>query len=106
MTRSRLPLLQLQAFEAVARLGSYKAAVAELGSNAYKHVAALEANLGLVLINGSPRGSLTPHGQILARALTGAFDEMAALLAEIGSGPIEPARMLELLIRYSQQSDA
>jgi hypothetical protein len=49
--RGNLPFTQLQAFEAVVRLGSFKAARTELGgSNVSRHVADLEDRLGRKLL--------------------------------------------------------
>lgn len=94
----RLPFVQLQAFEAVARLGSYKDASSELeGSNVSKHVAALESRIGVELLLSSPRGRLTREGYLLATYLTRCFDDIAALLAQLQAGELDPDLIAEIL---------
>ena len=97
MTRKRLPFTRLQAFEAVARLGSFKAAREELGSNVGRHVAELETDLGITLIKSSPRGELTREGKALALHLTNQFDDTASLLDQLKAGRLEPEAIAAIL---------
>ncbi len=76
----------LRAFEAMARTGSATRAAAELNvthSAVSRQVKALEAQLGLRLFEG-PRHALTltEAGRGLLPALTAAFDQIAAAVAE------------------------
>jgi DNA-binding transcriptional LysR family regulator len=88
----------LQAFEAAARLGSIKAAQAELdGSNVSRHCLALEQALGVKLLNRSPRGTLTREGKYLAMILTHTFDELAAALASLEEGSLDPEAIFSII---------
>lgn len=87
----QVPQLQrLAVFEAVARLGTFTAAGAELGISqpaASKHVALLEDQLHLVLFDrtgGRPR--LTTDGARLHGSVTGSFSDLEVTLAELRSG--------------------
>jgi DNA-binding transcriptional LysR family regulator len=96
--RGNLPFTQLQAFEAVVRLGSFKAARTELGgSNVSRHVADLEDRLGRKLLLRSPRGALTPEGQLLFGYLTRSFEQIRRLMGAIEAGSFEPESIHVLL---------
>ena len=96
--RGNLPFTQLQAFEAVVRLGSFKAARTELGgSNVSRHVADLEDRLGKKLLLRSPRGVLTPEGQLLFGYLTRSFEQIRRLMGAIEAGSFEPETIHLLL---------
>lgn len=89
------PLGALRAFEAVARLSSFKRAAAELlvTPTAISHqVRQLEAHLGARLLDRSPRQvRLTPEGQILHDAATSGFTEIALAVGHVrrrGAPPI------------------
>lgn len=87
-TRPRLPpLTTLAAFEAAARLSSFTAAAAELGTtqSAVSHqIAGLEAALGSALFRRLHRGvALTEDGRRLYLAAGPAFDAMAEAAAAI-----------------------
>ena len=73
-----LPLTALRAFEAAARLGGFAAASQELGVTPgaiTAHIKALEAELGAVLFERTPRGvQLNALGQIVLPGFTAAFD--------------------------------
>jgi DNA-binding transcriptional LysR family regulator len=96
--RGNLPFTQLQAFEAVVRLGSFTAARAELGgSNVSRHVADLEDRLGKKLLLRSPRGALTLEGQLLFGYLTRSFEQIRRLMGAIEEGALEPESVRLLL---------
>lgn len=84
--RDRIPpLAALRAFAAVARLGSFARAAVELNvsTSAVSHqVAALEADLGAILLdrarNGSGRTVATPPGNALIAAIDTAFAQLGA----------------------------
>ena len=98
MPRDNLPFTQLQAFEAVVRLGSFDAARRELGgSNVSRHVADLEDRLGKKLLLRSPRGVLTPEGQLLFGYLTRSFEQIRRLMGAIEAGSFEPETIHLLL---------
>ena len=85
-----LPSLNaLRAFEAMARTGRATLAAEELNvthSAVSRQVKALEAALGVRLFQGPKhRLALTPAGQDLLPALTGAFDEIAAAVRRLKS---------------------
>ncbi|MBD8687308.1 MULTISPECIES: LysR substrate-binding domain-containing protein [unclassified Rhizobium] len=97
MKRSELPSLDdLRAFQTVARLGSVRAAAAELvltHGAISRRVSKLSADLGLQLLEADGRGvRLTPVGARLADATGRAFATITDTLAEIRSssapGPI------------------
>lgn len=81
MSRSTLPLRALAAFEAAARLESFRAAAEELAltPSAVSHqVRILEARLGLRLFNRVGRGVvLSPDGAELFGRIGGSFDALA-----------------------------
>lgn len=81
MSRSTLPLRALAAFEAAARLESFRAAAEELAltPSAVSHqVRILEARLGLLLFNRVGRGVvLSPDGAELYGRIGGSFDALA-----------------------------
>lgn len=77
-----IPLASLRAFEAAARLASFRAAAAELGltpSAISHHIRDLEASIGNPLFyRGHREVSLTETGSRLASELTPAFSSIAA----------------------------
>ncbi|KGD96058.1 LysR family transcriptional regulator [Achromobacter sp. RTa] len=87
MQRRFLPLSALRAFEAAARLGSFKAAAEELAvtPTAVSHqIRALEAQTGLVLFDRQVRKvSLTDAGAQLYPVLRDGFDAFEAALARL-----------------------
>ena len=82
MVHTLPPLHRLQAFEAAARLTSFKAAAAELGvtASAISHrLKSLESELGVALFERLNREvRLTETGRTLAQALHKAFGDIAA----------------------------
>jgi DNA-binding transcriptional LysR family regulator len=87
MKRSDIPYLDdLRAFESVARLGSVRAAAAELALThgaVSGRVAKLSADLGLRLLEAHGRGvRVTPHGEKLAGAAGTAFGLITKTLAD------------------------
>jgi DNA-binding transcriptional LysR family regulator len=98
VARDKLPLLQLQAFEAVARLGSIQAARAELESvSVSKDLTALEESLGVTLISRKPRARLTREGKILSAYLSHVFDQTSVLLDRLREGKIDKDLLLAIL---------
>lgn len=90
MKRSDIPFLDdLRAFETVARLGSVRAAAAELALThgaVSRRVSKLSADLGLRLLEADGRGvRLTVDGEKLAGATGKAFGLIVDTLAEIRS---------------------
>ena len=90
LTSGPLPSLNaLRAFEAMARTGRATLAAAELHvthSAVSRQVKALEAALGVRLFAGPKhRLELTPAGQQLLPALTGAFDRIASAVRDLRS---------------------
>lgn len=89
MTRSRLPLRAISVFEAVARLGSLRAAADELHltPSAISHqIRALEAQLGVVLFLRESRGvKLSPAAAEYADRLRGLLDHMRTATDEIAA---------------------
>lgn len=90
--RSRLPLVALRAFEAVARLGGVRRAAQELGVTegaVSQQLRALETALSVPLVRRAAdrRLTLTGQGAGLLRSLTAAFD-----LMEQGVREVEAAR--------------
>lgn len=81
------PLASLRAFEAAARLESFKRAAAELGvtPTAISHqIRQLEAGFGIALFERQTRKvMLTAEGRALYPALRQAFDQMAAAVAAV-----------------------
>ena len=91
MKRSDVPSLDdLRAFETVARLGSVRAAAAELALThgaVSRRVSKLSVDLGLRLLEAHGRGvRLTSDGEKLAEATGKAFSSITDALAEIRSG--------------------
>ncbi len=84
-----LPLAALRAFEAAARLLSFRDAAAEIGlspSAVSHHVRNLEGMLGVRLFERLPRGvGLTPAGRALAADLSPAFSAIAQAYAKAGN---------------------
>ena len=83
---THLPLTALRAFDAAARLGSFRAAaeMLSLTPSAVSHqIRALERRVGVALfVRGTRRVALSEAGERLARATAAAFDGLAqALLA-------------------------
>lgn len=76
-----IPLSQLRAFEAAARLGGFAAAGAEIGVSAgaiTAHIKALEARLGAPLFSRSAKGVvLTALGRRALPEITQAFDALS-----------------------------
>lgn len=87
---STLPLGALRAFEAAARLNSFKTAAAELGVTpaAISHqIKGLEAHLGLGLFERLNRGlKLTASGARLAEAASETFARLEGVLGELEAG--------------------
>lgn len=88
--RSRLPLIALRAFEAVARLGGVRRAAEELRVTegaVSQQLRALEQALGvpLLLRNANRRLSLTEQGTGLLHNLTAAFDLMEHGVREVAA---------------------
>lgn len=87
MNRIPFSLGALHAFEAAARLGSFKAAAAELAlsSTAVSHrIRTLEAQLGKPLFERRTRAVvLTADGRLLAEAVSGSFAAIAEAAARI-----------------------
>ncbi len=86
----RLPSLNgLRAFEAAARLGSFKAAGGELAvtqAAVSRMVKVLESGMGFRLFERhANRLTLTWQGKALLPGLTSAFDGIAALAAQVGA---------------------
>ncbi|MFY0476348.1 LysR substrate-binding domain-containing protein [Achromobacter marplatensis] len=91
MQRRFLPLSALRAFEAAARLGSFKAAASELAvtPTAVSHqIRALEAQIGRVLFDRQVRKvSLSDAGAQLYPVLRDGFDAFEATLARLMQQP-------------------
>jgi LysR family transcriptional regulator, glycine cleavage system transcriptional activator len=85
----RLPLSALQAFEAAARTGSFRAAGEELGisPSAVSHaVRKLESLMGAVLFDRQSRAvHLNTAGEALMRHVASGFDEMRQGIETVGS---------------------
>ncbi len=85
--RSVSSLGALATFEAAARLTGFTRAAEELGvtqAAVSRQIKLLEADLNMPLfVRGHRRVELTPAGAVLARALTGAFDQVAEALDAI-----------------------
>jgi LysR family glycine cleavage system transcriptional activator len=91
MKRRNLPFNSLRAFEAAARHASVSGAARELAvtHSAVSHqLRLLESQLGLRLFERTNRGlQITPGGEILLPILSESFDQIAATLAQLRSGP-------------------
>jgi DNA-binding transcriptional LysR family regulator len=90
MKRTDMPSLDdLRAFETVARLGSVRAAAAELALThgaVSRRVSKLARDIGLSLLEADGRGiRLTPEGEKLAEATGRAFGLVTSALTEIRS---------------------
>lgn len=87
LRRSISSLSALATFEAAARLTGFTRAAEELGvtqAAVSRQIKLLEAELALPLfVRSHRRVELTPAGLVLARALTGAFDQVAEALDHI-----------------------
>lgn len=85
---THLPLTALRAFDAAARLGSFRAAADALAltPSAVSHqIRALERRVGVALfVRGPRRVALTEAGERLARATASAFDGLADALRAFG----------------------
>jgi len=86
--RSRLPLVALRAFEAVARLGGVRRAADELcvtEGAVSQQLRALETTLGVPLVSrgADRRLTLTEEGTALLRSLTAAFDLMELAVRDV-----------------------
>lgn len=85
------PLMALRAFEATARLASFKDAAAELfvTPTAISHqVRKLESHLGLRVLERTPRSvTLTPAGAALYDAVASSFTEIARVSSLLRRGP-------------------
>lgn len=89
MARTRLPLRGIAVFEAVARLGSLKAAAAELSlsPSAVSHqIRSLEEELGVDLFKRISRGvKLSPDAAKYAEVLHGLFERMRRATADVAA---------------------
>ena len=95
MKRSLIPSLDdLRAFETVARLGSVRAAAAEMvltHGAVSRRISKISEDLKLQLFEPQGRGlRLTPEGEKLAAATTNAFDVIANALAQLQSANKQP----------------
>lgn len=85
------PLMALRAFEATARLSSFKGAAAELfvTPTAISHqVRQLESHLGFRVLDRTPRSvALTPAGMALYEAVTSSFAEISRVTSHLRRGP-------------------
>lgn len=101
MNRSRLPLLGLRAFEAVARHQSVTNAAMELcvtPGAVSQQVKLLEDQVGVPLLRRKGRSvELTDAGQVLRPTLTQAFQSMELALNAIARGPRHDTLKLCLL---------
>ncbi|MDB5826662.1 MAG: LysR family transcriptional regulator, glycine cleavage system transcriptional activator [Variovorax sp.] len=90
MTRPRLPLNALRAFESAARHQSFTLAAAELNvtqAAVSQQVRSLESRLGTALFRRLPRGlSLTDEGQALLPVLMDAFGRIEAVVQQFDNG--------------------
>lgn len=103
--RSPIPsLIDLEAFEAAARHGSFVAAAAELHltPSAVSHrVRSLERQLGVVLFTRFARRiELTDHGRAYMPSVRQAFDELAVSTAGLFGG-VRPSRRLTARVPIS-----
>lgn len=105
LMRSPIPsLIDLEAFEAAARHGSFVAAAAELHltPSAVSHrVRSLERQLGVVLFTRFARRiELTDHGRAYMPSVRQAFDELAVSTAGLFGG-VRPSRRLTARVPIS-----
>jgi len=103
--RTPIPsLIDLEAFEAAARHGSFVAAAGELHltASAISHrVRSLERQLGVVLFTRHARRiELTDHGRAYVPAVRQAFDELAVCTSGL-FGFVRPARRLTVRVPIS-----
>lgn len=96
---ARLPSTkELRAFEAVARLGSVKAAADHLcvtASALSRRIQALEQELGQPLFNRDPRGlTLTESGRVFAARLSSAFASLSEAVESARAGGRQKLRIL------------
>lgn len=91
------PLSALRAFEAAARLGSFRGAAEELNvtPTAVSHqIRGLEDHCGRALFRRHPRPiALTPAGEALFPVLRDGMDEFAAAIERVRSAPSTPRRL-------------
>ena len=92
MKRSTIPSLDdLRAFEAVARLGSVRAAAEELALThgaVSRRISKLATDIDVQLFEPKGRGiHLTRDGEILNKATFGAFEQLTDALGTIRSSP-------------------
>lgn len=101
-----LPLTALRAFEAAARLGGFAAASQELGVTPgaiTAHIKSLEAALGAVLFERTPRGvQLTALGQAALPGFTEAFDGLGLAVQTLRNEAIPSAVHIAALPSLAQ----
>ncbi|TNC10082.1 LysR family transcriptional regulator [Methylobacterium terricola] len=104
MSKPRLPLNALRAFEAVARLGSMSAAAVELGVThgaVSRQVRALEDQFGVALVERGPRAVVpTPEGARLAAELAESFARIQAAVAQVQPGPLTLSCSATVMMRW------
>lgn len=97
MSRTLPPLNALKAFEAAARHESLTLAAAELNvahAAVSRHIRTLESSLRVALFERTGRGvRLTEDGRELAKALTGAFDQIADATRRYARSPRRRQRL-------------
>lgn len=103
----KIPLVALRAFESAARCGRHGDAADELSVTSgaiSKHIAQLEAFLGIRLFEGNRnRPRLTAEGQALAISLTDAFeqiDDAVAAISRRDTGVLDVACIGTLAMRW------
>jgi len=105
MTRRLPPLAALRAFEAAARLMSFKRAAAELAvtPTAISHqIRQLEEGLGVALFQRRTRQVvLTEAGRTLQPDLVAAFDLMGAAVARVRAGPRRQVATLSATLAFT-----
>ena len=101
------PLGALRAFEAVARLASFKAAAAELfvTPTAISHqIRQLEAHLGVRVLQRSPHAvALTAEGKVLYDAAASSFTEIGRAAAHLRRGRAKPILTLSATPAFLSQ---
>ena len=94
------PLVALRAFDAAARLGSFREAAEELGVTpgaVSRHIKALEMRLGLRLFDRFNRSVvLTADGRRLAQGVADAFERLEAALDAVRPGRSRQLRISAL----------
>lgn len=92
MITPRVSLNALRAFEATARLRSFRAAAEELAVThgaVSRHIRMLEETFGLPLLRRTSQGAeATPEGQRLADGLKSGFDQIQASVEQLKPGPL------------------